>query len=58
MPPTSTKQTATAVAESRGTRDDAIARARRRVQEGHYDRPEVRRIIAALILRRAARRAL
>jgi len=32
-----------------------VARARRRIGERYYDRPEVRRILAALILRRVRR---
>jgi hypothetical protein len=35
-----------------------VERVRRRIQERYYDRPEVRRILAALILRRAAQKNL
>lgn len=59
MPPTSIKHAAPAdLATSRAGHSDSVDRARRRLREGHYDRPEVRRILAALILRRAARRSL
>jgi hypothetical protein len=36
----------------------SVEQVRRRIQQGYYDRPEVRRILAALILRRAARKNL
>ena len=36
----------------------SVERVRRRIQQGYYDRPEVRRILATLILRRAARKNL
>jgi hypothetical protein len=36
----------------------SVERVRRRIQQGYYDRPEVRRVLATLILRRAARKAL
>jgi len=32
-----------------------VQRARRRIDEGYYDRPEVRRTLASLILRRVRR---
>jgi hypothetical protein len=35
-----------------------IQRARRRIRAGYYDRPEVRRTLATLILHRAAQRTL
>jgi len=36
----------------------SVEQVRRRIQAGYYDRPEVRRILAALILRRAAQKNL
>ena len=36
----------------------AVERARRRIRQGYYDRPEVRRTLASLILRRAAAKTL
>jgi hypothetical protein len=59
VPPTSTKRRA----ESRAAlAEDApgspLDRVRRRIQQGYYDRPEVRRILATLILRRAVRNDL
>jgi hypothetical protein len=35
-----------------------VEQVRRRIQQGYYDRPEVRRILATLILRRAAQKGL
>ena len=37
---------------------DAVGRARRRIRQGYYDRPEVRRTLASLILHRAAQKTL
>jgi hypothetical protein len=36
----------------------SVARARRRIDEHYYDRPEVRRTLAGLLLRRMLRPAL
>jgi hypothetical protein len=36
----------------------SVERARRRVSQHYYDRPEVRRTLATLILHRAARKTL
>ena len=36
----------------------AVSRARKRIRDGYYDRPEVRRTLAALILRHAVRNRL
>ncbi|MGE5177441.1 MAG: hypothetical protein ACM3JJ_13845 [Hyphomicrobiales bacterium] len=59
MPPTSTKHVEPAeTTEPRDPREGAVERARRRLRQRHYDRPDVRRLLAALILRRAARRSL
>ncbi|MGE5178622.1 MAG: hypothetical protein ACM3PF_05970 [Bacteroidota bacterium] len=35
-----------------------IEQARRRIRQGYYDRPEVRRTLATLILHRAVRKSL
>jgi hypothetical protein len=40
------------------TAESTVERARRRIREGYYDRAEVRRTLATLILHRAARRNL
>ena len=60
MPQTSTKRRS----ESKGdlleseTVESTVERARRRIREGYYDRAEVRRTLATLILHRAARKTL
>ncbi|HEU4765547.1 MAG TPA: hypothetical protein VFT93_07855 [Candidatus Eisenbacteria bacterium] len=38
--------------------ESTVERARRRIREGYYDRAEVRRTLATLILHRAARKTL
>ena len=62
MPHTSTKNphaTAHAVQDSlEFATAIAVTRARKRIREGYYDRPEVRRTLAALILRHAVRNGL
>jgi hypothetical protein len=40
------------------TAGGSVERARRRIRQGYYDRPEVRRTLATLILHRAARNTL
>ena len=56
MPQTSTKQGAALVAEASDVAHlPRVERARRRIGERYYDRPEVRRTLAALILRRVRR---
>ncbi len=56
MPPVSTKSPLPAVAESgEGTQEQRVVRARRRIGERFYDRIDVRRMLAALILRRVRR---
>jgi hypothetical protein len=59
VPHTSTKHPTEAPPAVSGTLQAsasvAVERARQRVREGYYDRPEVRRTLAALLLRRAAR---
>ena len=60
MPQTSTKRRAEPkddllVAEETGS---AVERARRRIAQGYYNRPEVRRTLASLILHRAAQNTL
>ena len=42
----------------RSASDIAVDRARKRIRDGYYDRPEVRRTLAALILRHAVRKRL
>ena len=62
MPHTSTKNppaTAhTALDSAEFATAIAVTRARKRIREGYYDRPEVRRTLAALILRQAVRNGL
>jgi hypothetical protein len=60
VPHTSTKNpTATAVRDSAEYAETiAVNRARKRIRDGYYDRPEVRRTLAALILRHAVRNRL
>ena len=36
----------------------SLEQVRRRISQGYYDRPEVRRVLATLLLRRAARKNL
>ena len=36
----------------------SLEQVRRRISQGYYDRPEVRRVLATLILRRAAQKNL
>ncbi|HYR69653.1 MAG TPA: hypothetical protein VER77_07195 [Candidatus Dormibacteraeota bacterium] len=56
MPQTSTKQSAVLVTEaSEVAHLPRVERARRRIGERYYDRPEVRRTLASLILRRMRR---
>jgi len=63
VPQTSTKRRS----ESPSSKDEllesagsagTVERARRRIRQGYYDRPEVRRTLATLILHRAARNDL
>lgn len=56
MPQTSTKRRSESKEELVDHEKDVtpVERARRRIRQGYYDRPEVRRTLAALILRRAA----
>ena len=59
MPHTSTKNpAATAVREAESPATIAVDRARKRIRDGYYDRPEVRRTLVALILRHAVRNRL
>ena len=56
MPQTSTKQSTVAVAEASDVAHlPRVQRARRRIGERYYDRPEVRRTLASLILRKVLR---
>lgn len=59
MPHTSTKHPAAStavVSDSHESSNDVVVnRARKRIRDGYYDRPEIRRTLAALILRRAVR---
>lgn len=60
MPQTSTKRRIESRDELLGPDDseNAVERARRRIRDGYYDRPEVRRTLATLILHRAAQNRL
>lgn len=62
MPHTSTKNptgSASVVQDApRSASAIAVDRARKRIHDGYYDRPEVRRTLAALILRHAVRKRL
>jgi len=62
VPHTSTKHpaaSAAAVSDSHESSNDvAVNRARKRIRDGYYDRPEIRRTLAALILRHAVRNRL
>lgn len=61
MPPMSIKRRADsrdALTEAPDESGKSVEQVRRRIQAGYYDRPEVRRILATLILRRAARKNL
>lgn len=61
MPHTSTKNPAAnaAVQDAHDSQAAvAVSRARKRVRDGYYDRPEVRRTLAALILRHAVKNRL
>ena len=61
MPHTSTKNpvASAAVQESHDPQMAvAVSRARKRIRDGYYDRPEVRRTLAALILRHAVKNRL
>lgn len=62
MPHTSTKNPPAAAHTVQDSHEFATAiavtRARKRIREGYYDRPEVRRTLAALILRQAVRNGL
>ena len=56
MPQTSTKQSTALVAEASDVAHlPRVQRARRRIGERYYDRPEVRRTLASMILRRVRR---
>lgn len=60
MPQTSTKRRSESksdLLDSEST-ETPVERARRRIRQGYYDRPEVRRTLATLILHRAARKNL
>jgi len=57
VPQTSTKQGGVLVAEASDVAQlPRVERARRRIGERYYDRPDVRRTLASLILRRVRRR--
>jgi hypothetical protein len=61
VPPMSIKRRAEskdALTEAHDESGKSVEQVRRRIQQGYYDRPEVRRILAALILRRAAQKTL
>lgn len=60
MPQTSTKGRADVKddLESLEAPRGRIEQARRRIRQGYYDRPEVRRTLATLILHRAVRKNL
>ena len=61
MPHTSTKNpagSASVVQEAPSASAIAVDRARKRIRDGYYDRPEIRRTLAALILRHAVRKRL
>lgn len=60
MPQTSTKRRSESKEDLLDGADVAtpIERARRRIRQGYYDRPEVRRTLATLILHRAAQKSL
>lgn len=58
MPQTSTKRRSESKDELLDRDDTTVERARRRIRQGYYDRPEVRRTLATLILHRAARNTL
>ncbi|MGH7681110.1 MAG: hypothetical protein ACRENN_03895 [Candidatus Eiseniibacteriota bacterium] len=56
MPPASTKSPLGTVAESaEGAQEPRVVRAKRRIGERFYDRVDVRRMLAALILKRVRR---
>ena len=56
MPQTSTKPSAVLAAEAPDVAHlPRVERARRRIGEHYYDRPDVRRTLASLILRRVRR---
>ncbi|HET7497024.1 MAG TPA: hypothetical protein VFM00_01875 [Candidatus Eisenbacteria bacterium] len=60
MPQTSTKRRSESKSDllESETVESTLERARRRIREGYYDRAEVRRTLATLILHRAARKTL
>lgn len=60
MPQTSTKRRTESKDDLLETADAGtpVERARRRIRQGYYDRPEVRRTLATLILHRAAQKNL
>lgn len=60
MPQTSTKRRSESKSDllESETVESTVERARRRIREGYYDRAEVRRTLATLILHRAARNTL
>jgi len=61
VPQTSIKHRAesrAALADAPETPGGSVERARLRIRQGYYDRPEVRRTLATLILHRAAQRTL
>jgi hypothetical protein len=47
-----------ALTEAHDESGKSVEQVRRRIQQGYYDRPEVRRVLATLILRLAARKSL
>lgn len=58
MPQTSTRRAGTLLADAPDTTHlPRLERARRRIDDRYYDRPEVRRTLATLILRRVLRGA-
>ena len=60
MPQTSIKRRSESKDDLLETAGEAtpVERARRRIRQGYYDRPEVRRTLATLILHRAAQKDL
>jgi hypothetical protein len=57
VPQTSIKQSGVLVTEASDVAQlPRVERARRRIGERYYDRPDVRRTLASLILRRVRRR--
>lgn len=61
MPQTSTKHRSESKEELLDPKEGSVSpveRVRRRIRQGYYDRPEVRRTLATLILHRAAQKTL